>query len=64
MEETEFVVDEKVFYVPNHANGNLLHKDVETGTVTSMNKEYIFVRFGNAQHGAACNPKNLRKVRK
>lgn len=36
---------QRVAYVPTHAKGNLSHKDVEWGKVSSKNDKYVFVRF-------------------
>lgn len=49
-------------YIPYHANGNINHPDVEYGEVTGMNKEYVFVRFGNEEISKAVIPLRLQKV--
>lgn len=41
----EFKIGEFVIYVPNHANGDILHPDCEEGIVSSMNDKFIFVKF-------------------
>ena len=53
---------DRVAYIPYHANGNINHPDVEYGEVTSMNKEYVFVRFGNEEISKAVIPLRLQKV--
>lgn len=35
----------RVAYMPTHADGDLMHPDVEHGTVSSVNSKYAFVRF-------------------
>lgn len=35
----------RVAYVPMHAHGDMKHKDVEHGTVSSKNHLYAFVKF-------------------
>jgi hypothetical protein len=59
----EFNVGDAVFYIPVHAKGDLLHCDVEKGVVTSQNREYVFVKFGQAVHGLACKRDQLKKAR-
>lgn len=34
-----------VAYVPMHANGNLMHPDVEDGVVSSKNDRFVFVKY-------------------
>jgi hypothetical protein len=55
-------VGDGVRYIPLHAHGDLSHKDVEYGQVTSWNKRNIFVRY-RKQHpsapGQATNPNDL-----
>lgn len=36
---------DRVAYVPTHAHGNLKHKDVELGIVSSTNTRFAFVKF-------------------
>ena len=60
MEIQDIYVDMKVWYVPDHAQGNIRHTDVERGIVTSKNTENVFVRFGGDTHSKACSPKNLQ----
>jgi hypothetical protein len=57
-EVTEEDIGSPVTYIPYHAKGDINHKDVERGVISSFNDTYIFVRF-KAPNGAACNPKNL-----
>ena len=35
----------RVAYIPGHAHGDINHKDVEHGTVNSVNHLYAFVKF-------------------
>lgn len=52
------VVGEKVRYVPIHANGDVNHKDVEAGKISSFNDSYIFVSFAG-KDAVACYPWSL-----
>lgn len=45
-EQREFLVGDKVTYVPRHAKGNAGHPDCEGGIVTSMNDTCVFVEYG------------------
>lgn len=57
-------IGDRVAYIPYHANGDINHPDVEYGIVTGMNKEYVFVRFGNEEISKAVIPLRLQKVEK
>lgn len=46
-------VGRKIIYQGGHPN------DREEGVVSSVNAHYVFVRFGNNAHGAACAPASL-----
>ena len=46
-------------YIPREAHGNLSHPSVEQGIVTSVNAQYIFVRFGDDTTPKACAPRDL-----
>lgn len=35
----------RVAYIPAHAHGDVTHKDVELGNVSSKNDKYVFVKF-------------------
>lgn len=59
MDHNQITDDMLVYYVPAHAQGNLYHKDVEQGIVTSENDAYIFVRFGAATTSKACKAEQL-----
>ena len=39
---------DKVRYVPNHANGDVHHKDCQNGVVSSTNERFVFVKYDNA----------------
>lgn len=45
-----FVAGDRVLYVPNHAYGDICHRDCERGTVSSISKsgETVFVKFDTA----------------
>ena len=55
-------VGDTLHYVPGHAKGDVSHRDVEAGVVTSITHAYIFVKFGAAAHGLACRPDTLMKM--
>lgn len=54
----DFMLGDRVIYVPHHAMGKLDHPDAEQGTVTMINKDYVFVNFGG-KISKACSPNNL-----
>lgn len=66
-ELSKFTPKTRVAYIPLHANGDLKHKDVERGTVSSTNSHYVFVKFDkqlnkfgwNGTTSQACDPKDL-----
>jgi hypothetical protein len=58
----EYKAGDRVAYVPLHAEGDLTHKDVEQGFITSVNHLYIFVRFDNKVTPQACQPSSLVKI--
>ena len=35
----------RVLYVPNHADGNVDHQDCERGVVSSVNEDFVFVKY-------------------
>ena len=45
--------------VLREAHGNLRHPSVEKGVVTSVNDQYVFVRFGGDTHSKACHSGDL-----
>jgi hypothetical protein len=61
---------QRVAYVPTHAHGNLQHKDVEVGTVSSKNARFVFVKcdkqllkFGwDGTTSQSCDPADLVAV--
>ena len=52
-------VGREVFYLPQHANGNLTHADRENGKIASWNHKFVFVDFGKGDTHPACDPKDL-----
>lgn len=50
-----------VVYVPNHANGDVMHADCERGTVASVGETsgLVFVRYGAELHAKATSPGDL-----
>jgi len=57
-----FKQGDRVAYIPPHAQGDITHRDVEQGEITSINYLYIFVRFDNTVTPKACNPENIVKL--
>lgn len=61
----DFVIGDKVRYVPHHAGGDIAHPDCENGIVSSANDVNIFVRYydkrggGLKIHAQATSPDNL-----
>jgi len=41
----------QIAYIPDRAEGNLKHPDVEFGFVTSLHKEFAFCRYWSKHHG-------------
>jgi hypothetical protein len=62
--ESEYRQGDVVRYIPMHAHGNASHPDAETGTVSSTNANYVFVRFGANETGKACKPEQLLLMRR
>jgi len=56
-----------VMWVPLHANGDVRHKDCETGVISSANDEFVFVKFTpqiaklgfDGATAQACKPEQL-----
>ncbi len=69
---TKFEHGMRVRYVPMHADGDITHEDCEDGTVSSVNRFCVFVKFdknlrrlgweGTTSQG--CNPDDLRIITK
>ncbi len=70
--EKDFIKGEHVYYIPPHLMNTelyLTHPQVESGIVSSMNKQYVFVRFFEVdgekglvslqETGKACSRDNL-----
>ena len=51
-------VGRRVRYIPNHANNDVGHADVEDGKITSWNEVNVFVDYGHGSHPAT-SPDNL-----
>ena len=66
-----FYPGQRVVYIPNHANGDLHHKDVEPGTVSSRNEHNVFVKFDkqlrkfgwDGTTSQSCTPSTLQPIR-
>lgn len=62
------IIGKRVRYVPDHANGDILHQDCETGVIKSANEYYVFVAFDkelqkfgfNGTIAKGCNIKDLQ----
>ncbi len=48
MKTNDFKKGERVRYIPSHAKGDRFHKDCESGVVSSINDEFVFVKYDNA----------------
>lgn len=67
MTADQFTHQMRVAYVPNHADGDINHKDVETGSVSSNNGKNVFVKFDKqlmkfgweGTTSKSCDPSNL-----
>lgn len=67
-----FAANQRVAYIPTHAHGDIGHKDVEFGHVSSINEKYVFVRFDKTIARAGwdgataqpCRPEDLRKMQR
>lgn len=55
---TQDDIGSAVTYIPNHAKGDVNHKDCERGVLSSFNDHTVFVRF-KAPNGASCKTDNL-----
>lgn len=58
----DFMIDDKVIYIPGHANDDISHADCEHGIVTSINHVYVFVKFETRNYSCSCYPDSLVKV--
>jgi hypothetical protein len=56
IEITEEHIGKPVIYIPNHYNGD--PAQCESGTISSFNDTYIFVKF-KGPNGQACKGENL-----
>jgi hypothetical protein len=64
----DFERHDRVAYIPNHADGNIKHPDVEYGYVTSIGTNNVFVKFDTQINklgfdnctAQACYPHNLK----
>lgn len=59
LQARDFDPGRRVLYVPNHANGDITHPDVERGVVVRTNPETVFVQFDGDSHPKGCYPWNL-----
>lgn len=66
MTAEDFKPKDRVLYVPSHAHGDINHKDVLHGRVSSQNGKNVFVRFdkqvaryGWAAASESCSPWDL-----
>jgi len=41
----DFKRGDAVSYIPNHAHGDIQHKDVERGIVSTQNGQCVFVKY-------------------
>ena len=71
MKTDDFRKGERVRFIPYHARGEKLHSDCKNGVVTSVNDNYVFVKYdtiimkmvtGDEPYTAqATNPEDLIK---
>lgn len=67
MKATDFKPQQRVRYVPWHADGDQGHKDCEDGTVSSVSDRCVFVRFDeqvarlgwSGTTSQSCDPRTL-----
>jgi hypothetical protein len=52
-----FCPGQRVRYIPRHANGDYWHPDCANGCVSSVNEQFVFVKYDNAAHGTMCTGK-------
>ena len=55
----DFHEGQRVRYVPMHAHGNFNHVDCEDGVVTSINRQFVFVRYDGRHGSQATLPTDL-----
>lgn len=56
----KFSEGDQVRYIPNHANGDIRHRDCENGVVSSVGTHYVFVRYERSGGvGQATSPHDL-----
>ena len=41
----DFIHGDLVRYIPNHADGNVKHPDCQNGVVSSVNDNWVFVKY-------------------
>lgn len=57
---TDFKRGDKVLYQPGDTPPNLYHPSANSGTVTSVNANFVFVDYQGTGRGIATDPKDLR----
>ncbi|TXH13233.1 MAG: hypothetical protein E6R03_11585 [Hyphomicrobiaceae bacterium] len=59
--QSDFKPGQSVMYVPMHAFGDIRHKDVEIGVVSSLSEhgDTVFVLFHGKRTSQGCNPDSL-----
>lgn len=60
----QFIPGDRVTYIPTHAYGDIKHPDCETGTVSSIGKSFVFVRYHLGDTAAATRPEDLVNMEK
>lgn len=63
----DFMPGDHVAYIPDHADSDIRHKDVQFGIVSSVGPKFVFVRFFpqiillgfRETTGQACKPEQL-----
>lgn len=66
----KFQPNDRVIFIPHHADGNFSHPDVVSGQVSSIGNKFVFVKFDkqvamlgwDGTTSQACDPLQLRKL--
>ena len=52
-------VGRAIYYLPQHAHGDINHADKQWGNISSWNHKFVFVDFGKGDTHPACDPGDL-----
>lgn len=56
----QFRQGQQVAYVPEHARGDVTHRDCKYGVVSCVGSRFVFVLFSKDVQDTPCNPSRLR----